>query len=138
MPATWQLSSTPIGPNACRVLAFNGEDSVLRGYAFDILLLVSGVAAKEAPHLLQDLIRTPLITLTGARSAHETFSRHGVAASASYLFSDGESSVFRVMLRQRTYRLWLTAHSRIFLHMSLPQILTKVLKDEGFTSGGNF
>lgn len=131
MPVTWQFSSAPMSSPDCRVLAFNGEDSVLRGYAFDLLLLASNVRADDAQGILENLIRAPLLTLTGARSPGETFSRHGMAASASYLFSEGDSSMFRVTLRPRSYRLWLNAHSRIFLHMSLPQILTKVLKEEG-------
>lgn len=138
MPVTWRLSSAPLDSSGCRVLAFNGEDAILRGYAFDILFRVSGIAAKDAPQFLENLIRAPLFTLTGIRSSGETFSRHGMAASVSYLFSDRDKSVFRVMLRPRTHRLRLTAHSRIFLHMSLPQILTKVLKEEGFTAGGDF
>ena len=138
MPATWRFSSAPLGPSDCRVLAFNGEDSVLRGYSFDLLLLASGITAQNAPDLLEKLIRAPLLTLTGTRATGETFSRHGMAASASHLFSDGNDSVFRVALRPRAYRLWLSAHSRIFLHMSLPQILTKVLKEEGFAPGGDF
>lgn len=138
MPATWRLSSAPLDSSGCRVLAFNGEDHILRGYAFDILLRATGVAAQDAPRFLEKLLRAPLFTLTGVRSTGETFSRHGMAASVSYLFSDKDDSVFRVMLRPRTHRLRLTAHSRIFLHMSLPQILTKVLKEEGFTPGGDF
>lgn len=138
MPATWQFSSAPLGPSASRVLAFNGEDSLLRGYVFDILLLASGIAAKDAPQLLQDLVGAPLATLTGTRASGEIFARHGMVASASYLFSIGNDSVFRVELRPRSHRLRLSAHSRIFLHMPLPQILTKVLKEERFTSGGDF
>lgn len=138
MPITWQFSSAPLGSATCRVLAFNGEDSIPRGYAFDILLLASGITNRDAPELMKNLLRAPLLTLTGKRSTGETFSRHGMAASVSYLFSDGDTSAFRVMLRPRAYRLLLTAHSRIFLHMPLPQILAKVLKEEGFTAGGGF
>lgn len=138
MPATWRFSSAPLGAPDCRVLAFNGEDSVMRGYAFDLLLLASGVAAHNAPELLENLLRAPLLTLTGVRATGESFSRHGMAAEVSYLFSDGDDSVFRVTIRPRTYRLRLTAHSRIFLHMSLPQILTKTLKEEGFIPGVDF
>jgi type VI secretion system secreted protein VgrG len=138
MPATWQFSSAPLGPDACRVLAFNGEDRVLAGYAFDILLLATHVPARDAPKLQQDLLRAPLITLTGRRVSGETFARHGTAGEIAWLFSDGGGSVFRISLRPRSFRLGLCAHSRIFLHMPLPQILTKVLKDEGFTAGNDF
>jgi len=120
------------------VLAFNGEDSVLSGYVFDILLLASGVAAENAPKILKDLIRAPLVTLTGTRAQGETFSWRGMPAAASHLFSDKDNSVFRVTLRPRSHRMRLTGHSRIFLHMALPQILAKVLKEEGFASGRDF
>jgi type VI secretion system secreted protein VgrG len=138
MPVTWQFSSAPLGPSACRVLAFNGEDGLLRGYAFDLLLSAPGVAAKDAPELLEALVRAPLVTLTGARGSGEIFSRHGMVASASYLFSEGGAPVFRVALRPRFHRLWLSVHSRIFLNMPLPRILTKVLKEEGFIPGQDF
>jgi hypothetical protein len=45
MPVTWQFSSAPLGASVCRVLAFNGDDDLLRGYAFDLLLSAPGVAA---------------------------------------------------------------------------------------------
>ena len=137
MPATWKFSSPPTDPLACRVLAFNGEDSLLTGYAFDLILSVSDVAAKDAPNLMQDLIRARL-TLTGTRAKNQNFSWHGMPASLSYLFSDKETSLFRVLLRPRSYRLWLTAHSRIFLSMPLPQILSRVLTEEGFTANEDF
>ncbi len=138
MPATWDFSSLPLRPDACRVLAFNGEESLLGGYAFDILLLAAGVSARDAPQLQEDLLRAPLITLTGKRASGETFPRHGMAAEISYLFSEGGGAVFRVSLRPRSFRLELCAHSRIFLHMPLPDILAKVLKEETLTAGNDF
>lgn len=137
MPTTWQFSSAPLPADACRILAFNGEDTLLKGYAFD-LLLAADVPSSNAPKLLEDLLRAPLISLTGKRASGETFSRHGMAASVSYLFSAGNTSVFRVVLRPRSYRLALSAHSRIFLHMPLPRILIKVMKEEGLTAGNDF
>ncbi len=138
MPVNWQFSSALTNGSPCRVLAFNAEDDILHGYAFDILIRVGGVSAREAPGFLADMIRTPLVAMTGKTAAGTEFSWSGMAASVSYLFSDENNSVFRVMLRPRFYRLWLNAHSRIFLHMPLPQILSKVLKEEGFTSGSDF
>ena len=136
MPAAWRFSAPSLGSADCRVLAFNGEESLLSGYAFDLILSVEGL--QDAPKLLDGLIGDPLITLTGARASGETFSRHGLAASAAWLFTDHGSSVFRVLMRPRTHKLLLTTHCRIFLNMTLPQIVTKVLKEEGFSSGGDF
>ena len=138
MPATWRFSSAPLSSSDCRVLAFNGRDSLLDGYDFDLLLSAAGVSAQDAPKLLKDLISAPLITLTGARASGETFARHGSAASAAWLFIERGGSVFRVRLRPRSHKLRLTAHCRVFLNMALPQILTKALKEEGFNSGGDF
>lgn len=138
MSVTWDFSSPPLGPNACRVLAFNGEESLSGGYAFDILLWAPGVPARDAPRLQEALLRAPLITLTGKRASGETFPRHGMAAEIACLFSQGGGSVFRVALRPRSFRLELCSHSRIFLHMALPDILAKVLKEEKFTAGSDF
>ena len=138
MPTTWQFSSAPLGSDKNRVLAFNGEESILRGYSFDILLLAEGVNAKDAPKLLTDLLQAPSMCLTGKTASGDSFSRFGTAASVSYLFSEGGNSVFRVRLVPRSARLALAAHSFIFLQMQLPQILSKVLKEENFTSGTDF
>lgn len=138
MPVSWEFSSAPLSAAKNRVLAFNGEESVQRGYVFDLLLLASQVNADAAPDMSKKLLRSPRITLTGRRGSGETFSRHGMAASVSYLFSEGDESVFRVILRPRSYRLWLTAHSRIFLSLQLPDILTKVLMEEGLNPGEDF
>ncbi|MBQ4133060.1 MAG: phage late control D family protein, partial [Desulfovibrionaceae bacterium] len=138
MSVSWQFSSSATSASLCRVLAFNAEDRILHGYAFDILVKTEDVPAENAAKLMDDLLRAPLIALTGKTSSGAEFSWQGMPASVSYLFSDGDSSIFRVLLRPRSYRACLNTHSRIFLHMPLPQILSKTLKEEGFTAANDF
>ena len=137
MPATWTLSSDSFTIPACRILAFNGQDALMYGHEFDILLS-TGVAAKDAQDFLQKLVQAPLLTFQATLASGKSVSWHGVASLATWLFSDDGKAVFRLTLCPSSYLLSTTAHSRIFLHMNLPQILTKVLKDEGVTQGSGF
>ena len=137
MSAIWTISSDTLEIPGCRVLAFNGDDALQVGYTFDIVFSTA-VSAQKAQDFLNNLVKAPLLAFTGKLASGQSFSRHGMASLASWLFSDGDNSVFRLTLRPRSYKLALTAHSRIFLQMPLPQILAKVLKEEGHTQGSDF
>ncbi len=138
MYTKWNCSCEALNEKNTRVLAFNAEDSLMRGYVFDILLLVSNVDPKEAPKLLEDIIKSPLITLKASNDKGDTLLRHGMATKVSYLFSDTEKLVIRLELRPRSHKLTLSMHSRIFINMNLPEIFTKTMKEEGFVAGQDF
>jgi type VI secretion system secreted protein VgrG len=121
-----------------RVLAFAGEENIGRGYTFDLVLLSEPLQAGRAVQLQNDLMQAKLLTLTGRRDTGESFERHGVAEEVRLLFSAGGAALFRLTLRPRVFRLDLSLHSRIFMNMALPQLLDKLMREEGFTSGSDF
>ena len=137
MSASWTFSSGSLAIPSCRILAFNGQDTLMRGHEFDILI-ATGVASKDAQDFLQKLVQAPLVTLKATLASGKSVAWHGMASQAAWLFSANGKAVFRLMLRPRACLLATTAHSRIFLHMSLPQILSKVLQEEGITLDDGF
>ncbi len=144
MPTTWKLTLAPLPADTSRVLAFNGVEALSEGYCFDILLAVSNIAHQDAPARMHDILRAPLVTLTGTRGAHnggkggEKFHRHGMVSAVSYLFHQGNEAIFSISMRPRSYRLSLSKHSYIFLSMSLPDILTKIMKEAQCTPDEDF
>jgi type VI secretion system secreted protein VgrG len=140
MPAPWTFTAAPLEPYSCRVLALNGEETLTGENYFDILLLVAGVGDSDAPTLQQDLMTAPRLTLDYHRANGDVCHRHGMAAEVSLLFSAGgeAGTVLRVVMRPHSHRLSLNTHSRIYLHMRLPQILARALKDEKFVTGLDF
>lgn len=137
MSTTWQFKTDPFSSNKCRLLAFNGEDALLKGYYFDVLVVVSDLNEKDALQKLPDLMKANA-SLEGTRSKKENFSWQGMISQATYLFQEGGQAVFRLSLQPKSHRLALTEHSRIFMSMTIPQILNKLLKDEELTPGSDF
>ncbi|MDR1777090.1 MAG: type VI secretion system Vgr family protein [Desulfovibrio sp.] len=140
MPADWEFfAASEPGDPAFRVLAFNGEDAIAEGYAFDILLLASGIPPKNAQKTQEELMSAPLLTLRGKRRAdNATFDWRGMAAEVSRCFSVSAGTVFRVLLRPRSWKLRFSTHSRIFLDMPLPKLLERLLVLEGLAAGTDF
>lgn len=138
MSVTWQFSADALSENKCRLLAFNGEDAVLKGYHFDILLMVSDLKADAALEKLADLLKKGNAKLKGIRNKQEEFAWHGMISSASYLFHENNHAVLRLSLRPQAYRLNLSLHSHIFMNMSLPQIINRVLREENLIPDSDF
>ncbi|MDR2056104.1 MAG: type VI secretion system tip protein VgrG [Desulfovibrio sp.] len=141
MPPSWKFSGnsasgTPL-PDF-RVLAFTGRDDICVGYAFDTLILADKLPPDRARALQADLAAAPRLTLTGKRGSGESFVRHGIAGEVSWLFNAAGATLFRVLLRPRSFRLHLASHSRIFMNLALPQLLDKLLQAEKLTAGSDF
>ncbi|MDR0827066.1 MAG: type VI secretion system tip protein VgrG [Desulfovibrio sp.] len=135
----WQFSCSALSAEQCRVLAFHGEDEISKGYAFSILLVAPGVAAKDARQSQEKLLKSPLLTLRGTtKGKAQAFVWNGMAAEVSWLFASQGGSVFRILLQPRSARLRLSVHSRIFLVMGLPQICDKILGHENLVAGNDY
>ncbi|MDR1685789.1 MAG: type VI secretion system tip protein VgrG, partial [Desulfovibrio sp.] len=135
----WQFSSSPLKADDCRVLAFTGTEAVSEGYAFDILLAASKTKPEQARSLQEDLLRAPQLTLTGqGGKSGERFSWNGIAQKVTYAFPTPAGAVYRVQLRPRSWRLNNSTHSQIFLNLSLPKLLNKLLVEEGLSAGTDF
>jgi type VI secretion system secreted protein VgrG len=127
-----------LNAEACRVLAFTGEEALGEGYVFDIRLLASEVGAKQARDMQEALMRAPLLTLTGRGADGSRFSWNGTAQEVSYAFSSKAGAVYGIRLRPRSWNLTLSVHSHIFLNMPLPGLLNKLLAEEGMHAGRDF
>jgi type VI secretion system secreted protein VgrG len=134
----WLFSSSPLRAGDCRVLAFTGEEAVGKGYTFNILLLASGVKAGQARAMQEELMRAPLITLTGRGADGSLFSWNGAAYEVSYAFPTEAGAVYGILMRPRSWKLNFSTHSRIFLKMSLPGLLARLLIEEALVSGTDF
>ncbi|MDR2668480.1 MAG: type VI secretion system tip protein VgrG [Desulfovibrio sp.] len=137
-PEPWEFSSAPLHADACRVLAFTGTEAVGEGYVFDILLAASKTGPKQARALHEALMRAPMITLTGRAKSGKLFSWNGIAGKISYIFPTEAGAIYKVTLRPRSWRLHNAVHSRIFLSLPLPQLLNKLLAEEGLSAGTDF
>jgi type VI secretion system secreted protein VgrG len=134
----WQFSSAPLHADDCRVPAFIGGDSIDEGYVFDILLAAAKIGPQQALDMQKALMRAPQITLTGRAKSGKLFSWNGIAEKVSYIFPTEAGAVYKVTLRPRSWRLHNTVHSRIFLNLPLPQLLNKLLTEEGLSVGTDF
>ncbi|MDR2604872.1 MAG: phage late control D family protein, partial [Desulfovibrio sp.] len=134
----WQFSSSPLSARDCRVLAFTGEEAVGEGYVFDILLSASKVEAKQARDMQEALMRASLLTLTGRAADGSLFSWNGAAQEVTYAFPSKAGAVYGVRMRPRAWKLKHSVHSHIFLNMSLPKLLDKLLTEEGLIAGSDF
>jgi type VI secretion system secreted protein VgrG len=135
-PPTWTFSSSPLQADKCRVLAFTGDDAVCKGYVFDILLLAD-VQTSQVPKLMDDLVKAPKATLQGKRSDGSTFPWNGMVSEVSHITTEERGALLHVQIRPRTYRLDLSRHSRIFMNMRLPKVLTCLMDEEGFNVGSD-
>ncbi len=138
MSSTWQLSSAPLQNRSARILAFNGSEGVMDGYTFDILFCVEDMQAKDAKSFMNDMFKAASHTLIGKRAQGDSFERHGMAKSISYLFCDNNECVFRLLLSPRSHALSLSCHSYIYLQMSLTQIISKLLQEENLVPKNDF
>jgi type VI secretion system secreted protein VgrG len=134
----WQFSSSPLSARDCRVIAFTGEEAVGEGYVFDILLLASGVEARQSRDMQEALMRAPLLTLTGRGADGSQFSWNGAAQEVAYTFSSKAGAVYAIRMRPRSWKLTFSVHSHIFISLPLPKMLNKLLAEEGLHAGRDF
>ncbi len=146
MGLTFNIESSALPANAS-VVAFRGSEGISRPYAFDIYVNVIG------DELVLDDAPGSRVTLTIGDGPTPT-SFHGVIAQiellravrqadrgvasalgqvASALFS-GDNSLYLVRLVPNLWQLSLTKHSRIFTSVTVEDVITQVLQDEGIDS----
>ncbi|MDR2800178.1 MAG: type VI secretion system Vgr family protein [Desulfovibrio sp.] len=141
MALTWKFSGSSASGKPLpdfRVLAFTGRDDLCLGYVYDTLIVAAALPADKARTLQTDLMAAQRLTLTGKRGSGETFARHGIAEEVSWQFNTAGVSLFRILLRPRSFRLHLSSHSRLFLNMALPGLLDKLLREEKLTAASDF
>ncbi|MBC3364088.1 type VI secretion system tip protein VgrG [Pseudomonas sp. SWRI154] len=124
------------GPNELRVLEFKGKEAISQPYCFDLELV------SERPDLaLEDLLH---------RQAYLSFDDrgggiHGQVYSVAQDDSGKRLSRYQISLVPRLAYLRHRINRRVFQHLSVPDIVARILKDHGifadayqFSLGGQY
>jgi len=109
-----------------QVLEFRGREALSQTYSFDIELV------SERPDLNLEALLHQQAFLALAPSGNGI---HGLIYSAAQGNSGKRLTRYRVTLRPQLAYLAHRTNQRIFQHLSVPQIITKVLEEHGILAG---
>lgn len=120
------LFGTPDLPDdELEVVDFVGREAISQAFRFELNLV-----SKNPSVPFSDLVdRRATLTMT---SGAETSYVHGVVADFQQGSPVGDYFRYRAVLVPRLWRLALTFQSRVFQHLSVPEIVRKVLEGAGF------
>ncbi|MBW2524987.1 MAG: type VI secretion system tip protein VgrG [Deltaproteobacteria bacterium] len=128
MPDLFSLTCDEIPPEA-HVVAFQGEEALSRPYRFEI-----GLSLRAGMELDLDAVPSCRATLTIALGDDRPPQViHGVIASIELMHSWREQSLYRAVLVPLFWTLTLTHHSKVFVEMTVPDIVEEVLQESGLT-----
>ncbi len=123
MPAPFPLTvTTPLGPNFFVVKALSAREGVSELFDFQLDLLAENGKEVAFDRLLGEKI---CVTLEAPGSKKRHF--HGLCQRVSQGESDVTKTTYRLELVPQFWLLTRRAQSRIFQHMTIPDILKKVL-----------
>lgn len=124
------------GPNELQVLEFRGKEAISQPYRFDLQLV-----SARPDLVLEDLLHRQAYL----RFDHRGGGIHGQVYSVAQSDSDARLSRYQVSLVPRLAYLRHRINQRIFQHLSVPDIIARVLKDHGilanacqFSLGGQY
>ncbi len=133
MPSTkanesrFAFSPSTLGDDVFQVVSFSGEEEISDTYSFSLLLV------SEEPDVdFSKLINQPA-TLTVDRDGAPV-PICGIVTEVSQTGQAGDYYSYEAELKPRLWRLSLTKHSRIFQEMSVEEIITEVLKENGLST----
>lgn len=124
----FQLRTARYSEGELRVVSFRGREQVSSPYAFDLVLRGDGI---DHQHFARDLVGQPAVLrlrTAGEDRADRCFG--GVIARAeaeSTSAGPADRHAYRVRLRPRLWMASKTRDSRIFQHLTVPQIVEEVL-----------
>ncbi|MDG5814734.1 type VI secretion system tip protein TssI/VgrG [Chitinispirillales bacterium ANBcel5] len=133
MPATLSANKTQylflcgdLEEDTFRVISFNGTDKISTPYHFTVILksLRDDIEA-------EDLInrKSSLYLL----HQYDSYSYSGVVFEFEYLGTEGNESIYKVVMVPRLKLIEMNSQTRVFLNMSVPEIIQKVLDDAALT-----
>jgi type VI secretion system secreted protein VgrG len=121
------FSPSTLGDDVFQVVRFSGEEEISGTYSFSLLLV------SEEPDVdFSQLINQPA-TLTVDRDGAPV-PICGIVTEVSQTGQAGDYYSYEAELKPRLWRLSLTKHSRIFQEMSVEEIITEVLKENGLST----
>ena len=120
-------------PHSVRVLGFRGQEAISRPYQFEIFLAYRDNHADDLD--LSDAVGAKAkLTLDRQSDLLPPFNFCGVIASIELMHELDGHALFRAVLVPRLWQLGLSRHSRIFTKKKLPDVITSILEDNGFTT----
>ncbi|WP_417780602.1 type VI secretion system tip protein TssI/VgrG [Stutzerimonas xanthomarina] len=112
-----------------QVLEFNGREAISQPFAFDLELV-----SERSDIDLESLLHQPaFLALSPAGKGI-----HGLIYSAAQGNSGKRLTRYRITLRPQLAYLSHCANQRIFQHLSVPQIVAKVLDEHGILAGDRY
>ncbi|MBI2899956.1 MAG: type VI secretion system tip protein VgrG [Planctomycetes bacterium] len=131
-----RFSSDAVDRNTLLVASFEGDEAISKPYSFALTLL-SKMADLDSAALLRKPaclgIKQPLAPKSGKGPGLRTLPIHGVLSSFQQCEKAGDWVLYRAILVPRLARLALNRQYRVFLSLSVPEIVEQVLKDAGLT-----
>jgi type VI secretion system secreted protein VgrG len=119
MPITLEISGSPMD---LHVIGFTGRDALNEPYRFDIDLI------SDNPHLdVKCLVLRPAwLALDAGGSGF-----HGLISAASQVYAGTCLSLYRITLAPGLLKLEQRGQRRVFLDMSVPQLIVRLLEEHG-------
>lgn len=123
--------STSAVPTGARVLGFVGSEGLSELYDFRIVLAVEGGAGAFIE--LSDAPGSRVTLELSVDPLEPRFCFHGLVSELEILGETRARTLFGLRLVPALATLEASFHSRVFTHKSLPQILSTVLEEGGFS-----
>ncbi|MEZ4374687.1 MAG: type VI secretion system tip protein TssI/VgrG [Polyangiaceae bacterium] len=110
------------------VVAYDGTERLGQVYRFSVYFLVENTVEVDLGELIGQRARV------GTDGDFESFVVHGVVASAELSDVNSGVSVYRVELVPEIWRSALSRHTRVFVDVSVKDVLSKMFEILGFSS----
>jgi type VI secretion system secreted protein VgrG len=139
MPAktqeNWPIAvSTPLGPDVLSLVGFTAEESLSRLFTYHLDLIAENQAEVPFEKLLGQSITLELGWSAGQAPREKKRFFNGICSRIAQGERDKEFTSFRMEVVPRMWLLTRRVQSRIFQHVSVPEILEKVLANLKVTS----
>ncbi len=115
-----------------RVVGFRGVEAISRPYEIEILFTLTGPES-DTFDMADAVGARALLSVDRGDPRVPPFLLAGLFGSVELLGEVGDRALFRAVLVPRLQQLALSRHSRNFSRKSLPEILSAVLQDNGFS-----
>jgi len=128
--------TTPLGTDKLLLVEVAGQEAISRLYTFDLALL----AEKATDVAFDKLLGQKISVRVGLATTGQNRYFHGICNWLSQGSSDGEFIEYRMQIVPQLWLLTKRAQSRIFQHVSVPDILKTVLEgvDVSYKLQGTF
>ncbi len=121
--------STPLGPDVLSLVGFTAEETISRLFTYQLDLIADNQSEVPFEKLLGQSITLELGWSAGQGPREKKRFFNGICSRIAQGERDKEFTSYRMEVVPRLWFLTRRAQSRIFQHLSVPDILKKVLTD---------